>query len=141
RPACARQSDPAETCGTPAPPTTVAAMLRRAILSLVPALLALAFLCGTPAACVDGPEVGATSLSTASATAPVVRGTITQDVADIAVDQSADDDDHPDSRVIRITATVVWPASTFAIRILHASVHAGDRHQPSAARPRAPPIA
>ena len=116
-------------------------MVRRAVLSLVPALLALAFLCGTPATCMDGPEIGATSWSTASATTPVTRGTLTQDVADIAVDQSADDDDQPDHRVIRATATVVWPAATFAVRILHSSVRAGDRHQPCAALPRAPPIA
>lgn len=117
-------------------------MLRRAFLSLVPALLALAFLCGTPAATyVDGPEAGASSWSSASATSPVARGSLTQDVTDIAINQGADDDDKPDSRVIRVTVSIIWPDSTFAVRILNASICAGDRHQPCAALPRAPPIA
>jgi hypothetical protein len=113
-------------------------MLRRAFLSLVPALLALAFLCGTPATSMGGPEVSATSWSAGSATA---RGTLTQDVADVAVNQSADEDDTPDDRVLRVVTAIVWPDSALAARVLHASDRAGDRHRPCAAPPRAPPSA
>ena len=113
-------------------------MLRRAFLSLVPALLALAFLCGTPATSMGGPEVSATSWSTGSAT---VRGTLTQDVADIAVSQSADEDDAPDDRIVRVVTAIVWPDSARAARILYASDRAGDRHRPCAAPPRGPPSA
>ena len=113
-------------------------MLRRAFLSLVPALLALAFLCGTPATSMGGPEVSATSWSTGS---PSARGTLTQDVAEIAVNQSADEDDAPDDRIVRVVTAIIWPDSARTARILHASDRAGDRHRPCAAPPRAPPSA
>ena len=116
-------------------------MLRRAFLSLVPALLALACLCGTPATSIGGPEVSATSWSAKSATAPAARGTLTQDVADIAVNQSADEDDAPDDRIVRVVTAVVWPDSARVARILYTSERAGDRHRPCAAPPRAPPTA
>ena len=117
-------------------------MLRRAFLSLVPTLLALAFLCGTPATSVGGPEVSATSWNTGGAkTTPAVRGSLTQDIPDGAVNQSADEDDAPDDRIVRVVTAIVWPDSARAARILYASDRAGDRHQPCAAPPRAPPSA
>jgi hypothetical protein len=115
-------------------------MLRRSLLTLVPALMALAFLCGTPATGMGGPEVSATS-GAGSATALGARGTFTQDVADIAVNQSADEDDAPDDRIVRVVTPVIWPDSALAARILHASDRAGDRHRPCAAPARAPPSA
>jgi hypothetical protein len=116
-------------------------MLRRAFLSFVPAFLALAFLCGTPGSSIGGPEAGATSWSTGTATTPVARGSLTQDIPDGAVNQSADEDDTPDARIVRVVTAVIWPASALSARILHASDRAGPSHRPCAAPPRAPPTA
>jgi len=116
-------------------------MLRRAFLNLVPALLTLAFLCGTPAAGVGGPEVGAKSRATVVTTTPVARGSLAQDVADVLVNPSADEDDAPDDRIVRVVTTIIWPSSAHQTRILYASDRAGDRHRPCAAPPRGPPTA
>lgn len=116
-------------------------MLRRAFFSLVPALLALACLCGTPSASIGGPEVSTTSWSAGAAAAPVARGSLTQDVPDIAVNQTADEDDTPDARIARSVVAIVWPDSALQTRILHPGNRAGDRHRPCAAPPRAPPTA
>jgi hypothetical protein len=124
-----------------ASPPTVRFMLRRAFLRLFPAILALAFLCGTPNAGISAPDTGAKSWTTVVTTAPVARGSLTQDIADVAVNQTADEDDTPDDRIVRVVTTIVWPDSAFQTRILQASDRAGDRHKPCAAPPRAPPIA
>ena len=116
-------------------------MFRRTSLSLLPALLALAFLCGTPATSMGGPQVSATSWSAKPATAAGVRGTLTQDVADIAVNQSVDEDDAPDDRIVRLVTTIVWPDLASSAPVLHPSDRAGATHSPCAAPPRAPPTA
>lgn len=114
-------------------------MLRRAFLSLLPAFLALAFLYGTPATSLRGPEAGAVSWSVKAATTPVARGSLTGDSDDVSVSQTADEDDTPDDRIVRVVTTIVWQNA--ALRTLHASERAGDRHWPCAAPPRAPPTA
>jgi hypothetical protein len=116
-------------------------MLRRAFLNLLPALVALAFLCGTPGTSVGGPEASAatTSSSTSIAVAPAARGSLSQDLPDAAFNQQADEDDIPDDRVVRTVVTIVWPDSALQARILHASDRAGRSHQPCASPPRAPP--
>ena len=116
-------------------------MLRRAFLTLLPALVALVFLCGTPGTSIGGPETSAatTSSSTSIATPGAARGSLTQDVADVAFNQQADEDDVPDDRIVRTVVTIVWPASAFQTRILHASDRAGRSHEPCASPPRAPP--
>jgi hypothetical protein len=127
-------------------------MFRRAFLSLLPACLALVFLCGTPAIGFGGPEASATSWGAksrdaksggATGTAPlaVVRGKLTQDVADVSVYQSADEDDAPDDRIARVVSAVVWPDPALDARFLRASDRAGPSHRPCAAPPRAPPTA
>jgi hypothetical protein len=126
-------------------------MFRRAFLSFLPAFLALALLCGTPATSVGGPEASATSWGAkswgakswgaAGATTPVVRGKLTQDVADVSVYQSADEDDTPDDRIARVVSAVVWPDPALDARFLRASDRAGRSHRPCAAPPRAPPTA
>jgi hypothetical protein len=116
-------------------------MVRRALLGFLPGFLALAFLCGTPATTIGGPETSATSWNTAAATTPVARGSLTQDVADVAVNQSADEDDTPDARVVRVVSAVIWPDSALAARILHVNDRAGPSHRPCASPPRAPPTA
>lgn len=116
-------------------------MLRRAFLTLLPALVALMFLCGTPSTSIGGPEASATttSSSTGSAIAAAARGSLTQDVPDVAFNQQADEDDIPDDRVVRTVVTIVWPDSALQSRILHESDRAGPSHQPCASPPRAPP--
>lgn len=121
-------------------------MYRRAILGALPAVLALAFLCGTPGTGMGGPEVGATSWGTtswgaASTNAPVARGTLSQDVPDAAVNQSADEDDTPDDHIVRVVSAVVWPNPALDTGLLHPSDRAGRSHRPCAAPPRAPPTA
>jgi hypothetical protein len=116
-------------------------MFRRTFLGLLPAFLALVFLCGTPATSIGGPEASAATWGTASAPPPVARGKLTQDVADVSVYQSADEDDTPDDRVVRVVSSVVWPDSALAARFLRARDRAGPSHRPCAAPPRAPPTA
>jgi hypothetical protein len=116
-------------------------MFRRTVLGFLPAFLALAFLCGTPATSIGGPAASATSWGAASATTPVVRGKLTQDVPDVSINQSADEDDTPDARIVRVVSTVVWPDSALDARFLRASDRAGRSHRPCAAPPRAPPTA
>jgi hypothetical protein len=117
-------------------------MLRRAFLALLPALVALVFLCGTPGSGIGGPETSATTSSnTGAATAPAVRGSLTQDLPDIAFNQQADEDDPPDARVVRTVVAIVWPDSAIQSPILYPSDLAGRSHQPCASRPRAPPTA
>jgi hypothetical protein len=116
-------------------------MFRRAVLGFLPAFLALAFLCGTPATSVGGPEASATSWGAASTPSPVVRGKLTQDVPDVSVYQSADEDDAPDDRIVRIVSAVIWPDPALDARFLHASDRAGRSHRPCAAPARAPPTA
>ena len=90
RPAIRASCDPARPCGAMASPPdeSIGAMLRRAFLSFLPALLALAFLCGTPGTSIGGPEASATtSWSTSVATASASRGSLTQDVPDVAFNQ------------------------------------------------------
>ena len=118
-------------------------MLRRGLLALLPALVALVFLCGTPGTSVSGPEVSASTTNSGAAIAitPVVRGSLTQDLPDVAFNQQADEDDIPDERVLRTVVDIVWPDSALQTRILYPSDRAGDRHQPCATPPRAPPTA
>jgi hypothetical protein len=119
-------------------------MFRRAVLGFVPTFLALAILCGTPVNSIGAPEASATSWDAKSwgatrAPTPVVRGSLTQDVPDIAVNQTADDDDTPDDRIVRVVSAVVWPDPALDTRLLRASDRAGHSHRPCAAPPRAPP--
>jgi hypothetical protein len=124
-------------------------MYRRTFLSLLPALLALVFLCGTPVTSIGGPDAGATSREATSRDAgwngsrpsPIVRGSLTQDTDDVSVNQSADQDDTSDDRVVRVVSLVVWPDTAPDTQFLHASDRAGLSHQPRAASPRAPPTA
>ena len=121
-------------------------MFRRALLNGLPAFLALAFLCGMPATSIGGPEAsaaswGAKSWGATRAPTPVVRGSLTQDVADVSVNPSADEDDTPDDRIVRVISAVVWPDPALDARLLRASDRAGRSHRPCAAPPRAPPTA
>ena len=117
-------------------------MLRRAFLTVLPALVALVFLCGTPAAGIGGgPETNASTTfsSTGIATPPAARGSLTQDLPDVAFNQQADEDDSPDAHVVRTVVSIVWPDSTLQSCTLHESDQAGPSHQPCASPPRAPP--
>jgi hypothetical protein len=116
-------------------------MLRRASLGFLPALLALALLCGTPGTSLGGPEASATSWNAAATTAPVARGDLTQDIPDGAVNQRADEDDNPGDRIVRLVTAIVWPDTALSVRILLANERPGKTHSPCAASPRAPPTA
>jgi hypothetical protein len=125
-------------------------MLRRALLSIVPAFLALAFLCGMPASSFGEPEASATSWN-----GGVSRGNPTQNIPG-GLKQSADEDDSPhdriirtladdddgtDDRIVRIATAVIWPAPALDALSVETSDTSGPTHRPCAAPPRAPPIA
>jgi hypothetical protein len=130
-------------------------MLRRALSSFVPAFLALAFLCGTPATSIGGQEASATAWNFGASSSPITRGNLAQDVPGGALKQSADEDDSPDDRivrtvtddedssdrVVRLIIAVIWPASELDAPSTDTSGVAGPTHRPCAAPPRAPPIA
>ena len=115
-------------------------MFRRAVLGFLPAFLALAFLCGTPATSVGGPEASATSWGADSTPSPVVRGSLTQDVPDVSVNPSADEDDTPDDRIVRIVSAVIWPdpaldARSFMRATAPAAATGPAPHRPEHPRP------
>jgi hypothetical protein len=118
-------------------------MLRRMFSSLLPAFLALTFLCGTPATSTGEPGTPAarTTDASASASVPVARGNLTQDFPDGAVGPRADQDDNPDDRIVRVAAGIVWPDPTFRTSPLGADDKIRPTHRPCAAPPRGPPIA
>ncbi len=118
-------------------------MVRRTLLSLFPVILAtLAFLPGTPgtragesyahAAGVVSPAAGVLS-------AAAVRGSLTEDIPDIAVSQGADADDDSSALIVPVAVAVLWPESAFERRILEAGDRAGPNYWPCVAVPRAPP--
>jgi hypothetical protein len=119
-------------------------MLRRALLTVLPTLLALVFLSGTPGAGIAGADSGASTWNAAPNPAAVrlltSRGTLTEDDAGGAASQSADEDDVPDSRIVRLVTSIAWPTIPWA-----AIVRVGDKiglsHPPRAAPSRAPPFA
>jgi hypothetical protein len=128
-------------------------MLRRALLSIVPAFLALAFLCGAPATSFGDGEASVTSWN--AGMMPVSRGNPVQNIPGV-LKQSADEDDSPDDRIIRtladdddgtddrivrIAAAVIWPAPALDALSVETGDTAGPTHRPCAAPPRAPPIA
>jgi hypothetical protein len=116
-------------------------MTRRALLGLLPALLALAFLTGTPGTSMGGPEASATSWSAKAPVAPAARGSLNQDVPDGALNPCAGEDDPSDDRIIRVVIAIIWPSSARETPILIASERAGPSHRPRAAPSRAPPTA
>lgn len=117
-------------------------MIRRALLGLLPALLALAFLTGTPGTSMGGPEASATSWSAKTPIAPAARGSVNQDAPDGALNPRTDEDDTSDDHIIiRVVSAIVWPSSARETRILIASERAGPSHRPRAAPSRAPPTA
>jgi hypothetical protein len=120
-------------------------MVRRALLSLVPiALAALAFLPGTPgtrAGEFDAHAAGVVSPAAGVLSAAVVRGSLTEDIPDIAVSQGADADDNSSALIVPVAVAVLWPESAFERRILEAGDRAGPNYWPCVAAPRAPPAA
>jgi hypothetical protein len=103
--------------------------------------MALVVLCGTPDMSVGGPETGVstTSSSAGIVVAPAARGSLTQDLPDVAFNQQADEDDNPNARIVRTIVDIVWPDATLQSPILYESEQARPSHQPCASLPRAPP--
>lgn len=117
-------------------------MVPRALLRLFPALLVvLVFLCGTPSMGMGGPQASAASWSIGVAPAPAVRGGLTSEIPDGAINPAADEDDSPDDPIVRVVARIVWPGSGSKPRMRGANERARPTHRPCAAEPRAPPIA
>jgi hypothetical protein len=119
-------------------------MLRRALFSVLPAFFALVFLVGMPAAGLGAPETAASTwganANVAAARSLIAYRTLSPDDADGPISQSADEDDPPNDRVVRVIVTIVWPASTQApIQPIRESI--GPSHPPRAAPSRAPPKA
>jgi hypothetical protein len=115
-------------------------MLRRALLGFLPALLALAFLFGTPATGIDAPEAAVSSWKITDAHRAVARGHLIEDDNDGSASQSADEDDSPDDRIVRVVTAIIWPQSALDPSVLVSNT-VGPSHPPCAAPPRAPPAA
>jgi hypothetical protein len=116
-------------------------MFRRALLGFIPAVLAVIFLCGTPAASGTAPESMASSWKDDAGWSLFARGNATQDISDISISPSADQDDNPDDRVVRIVTTIIWPQCALSVRLARRDGFVGPTHHPCAAPPRAPPSA
>ena len=117
-------------------------MLRRATLSLFPAIFALAFLFAAPAVSAGTSHQSASASSAdTGARPPVIRGSLSQEIPDVAFHQRADEDDTPDVRIVRVITAIVWPHATLKGRFLRTAGAIGPTHRPCAAPPRAPPTA
>ena len=119
-------------------------MLRRASLSLFPAILALAFLFVMPGVSAGSFQPGATAAASSAdvgAHAAVIRGSLSQEIPDVAFSQRADEDGTPDDRIVRVVTAVVWPHAALKGRFLRTAVIIGPTHRPCASPPRAPPTA
>lgn len=123
-------------------------MLRRALLSLFPAILAtLAFVQGTPgtragesyAHAIDAHAAGVASPAAGVSSAETIRGSLTEDGPEVAVSQGADVDDNSSALIAPAAVAVLWPDSAFERRILEAGDRAGPNYWPCVAAPRAPP--
>jgi hypothetical protein len=115
-------------------------MLRRALLGFFPAFLALAFLFGAPATGIGAPDAGVSSWKTTDLHQTVVRGHLIEDDNDSSASQSADEDDSPDDRIVRVVTAIIWPQSTLDPSVLVCDI-VGPSHPPCAGPSRAPPAA
>ncbi len=70
-------------------------MLQRAFLGFVPAILALVFWFGAPTTSIGAPGPMASPWKADAAWSLVARGNSSQDISDISIGQSADQDDSP----------------------------------------------
>jgi hypothetical protein len=119
-------------------------MLQRAPFSLVPALLALAFLFGLPGTAANQPaaaqsNLGVTSWNTYTAVSLAARGNAAQENPDGFTVKRADQDDNTDDRSARPSNTVAWPSNALHTAILCSHPVVGPDDRPCNARPRAPP--
>jgi hypothetical protein len=113
-------------------------MLRRALLCLLPAVLALAFLTGTPGASDAAPAASTAASRTDAQRIPIIRGSLTQEIPDGSLSQHADEDD-PDDRVVRVGTKIQWGDAALRGRVVSTADIARPSHPPGADRPRAPP--
>ncbi len=117
-------------------------MLRRATLSLFPAILALALLFAAPAVSAGSLQPGVSASSAdIGARPPIIRGSLSQEIPDVAYNPRADEEDTPDARIVRVVTTIVWPQAALKGRLLRTAGTIGPTHRPCAAPPRAPPTA
>ena len=130
------ESHPREACTRSQGHDTV---IRRILISLVPALAALTLLTGAPAHSTSGIEATSAHWNTAAPKASVKRA-FHEETDDSTLNGRADDQDDPD-RIVRIASEISWPS--FAARPapwrLVQSVQ--RTHSPCAAPPRGPPTA
>jgi len=115
-------------------------MFRRTLLSLLPAVLALTFLVGTPDASAGSTGASAAASSQEFGRLPAIRGSLTEDIPDGAFTLRADEDDTPDDRIFRTVATTDWPEVGAGVALSHSTNDIAPTHRPCAAPPRAPPI-
>jgi hypothetical protein len=119
-------------------------MFRRATLGLSPAILALAFVFAVPAVSAGSSRPGATTTASSAdvgARLPVIRGSLSQEIPDVAYNKRADEDDTPDDGIIRVVTAVVWPHAALKGRFLRTAGALSPTHRPCAGPPRAPPTA
>lgn len=111
-------------------------MLRRALLSLLPALLALTLLSGVPASATDGQS---TVRSIDTGPRAVHKGALRDDV-DFVQNQWGDEDDTPDP-VDRPRLAEVWPPVLTSTDVPDLAEVIPATHRACASPARAPPAA
>jgi hypothetical protein len=112
----------------------------RAVIHLLPALVAVALLSGAPVYGADGAQAASTEWSDASAAPPYAKRAFHEEPTDNALIRRVDDQDDPD-RLVRVGSAICWPPQASAVRRLLADQIAIRTHPACAAPPRGPPTA
>ena len=113
-------------------------MFRRAFLSLIPAIAALAFLLGAPA---DGTSDRSVAARTTESGAPVLgKGSLSDDDVELLEAQWGTERDTPDP-VVRPRTVSIWTPPVAAADPADVTTDIHPTHRPCACPPRAPPAA
>lgn len=111
-------------------------MISRLLIGLVPALVALAFVAGTPAASAAG--AATVSAQATSHTGKTAKHALHEE-AEIGSLSGRTDDRNEDDRLVRVTSAIRWPLHNMqrgGLRLNHAPA---QTHPPCAHPPRGPP--
>jgi hypothetical protein len=84
-----------------------AIVIRRAFIAIVPALVALAMLCGGPVLSADGHQASSTEWNSRLAGAPSAGRALFEETNDSGLNRRADDQDEPD-RIASVRAAYSW---------------------------------
>jgi hypothetical protein len=115
-------------------------VIRRILISLIPALAALTLLTGAPAQGASGLEATAAQWNSGAAKAPSAKRAFHEATDDFSLNGRADDQDEPD-RIVRVASTISWPLFTAQSARWRPVQSVLRTHASCAAPPRGPPRA